>query len=122
MKHRFDLKPLSANAMWGHRGKTTFKSAAYKAYQEEIRDTIMDDEFHWPFEDKQVTFNVVAGLSNRGADLDNVIKPLLDTYQGMFDAFNDNKVYHLELHKTIVKKGEEFLEVEIAEFTDNKED
>ena len=69
----------------------------------------------WPFEKNLVNFTVTAGLSNRGADLDNVIKPLLDTYQGIFEEFNDNKVYHIELTKEITKKGEEFLHVIVEE-------
>lgn len=121
MKHKFMVKPLSANRMWNRRGTKTFKSADYKQFQEDIRDTILADDWTWPFEDKQVSFNIVAGLSNRGADIDNVLKPLLDTYQGMFDGFNDNKVYHIELLKTIVKKGDEFLEVEIEEFKPDEE-
>ena len=113
MKHRFEVKPLSANRMWNRRGTKTFKSADYKQFQEDLRTEIMMEDWTWPFADEQVTFRVEAGLSNRGADIDNVVKPLLDTYQGMFDGFNDNKVYHIELFKTIVKKGEEFLDVQI---------
>jgi len=102
--------------MWGKRGVKTFKSAEYKEFQEEIRDTIMADDWSWPFKDELVDFKVEAGLSNRGADIDNVIKPLLDTYQGMFHGFNDNKVYHIELTKCIVKKGDEYLDVEVTTF------
>lgn len=69
----------------------------------------------WPFSDNQVEFIVEAGLSNRGADLDNVLKPLLDTYQGIFEEFNDNKVYRIKVTKKIVKKGEEYISVHIKE-------
>ncbi len=100
--------------MFGARGKRTFKSADYVAYQNEIRDTLMGEV--WPFGDEQVAFRVEAGLSNRGADIDNVIKPILDTYQGIFEDFNDNKVYYVELHKTIVPKGDEYLSIRIRGF------
>jgi len=72
-----------------------------------------EDNWVWPFGDSQVFFEVEAGLSNRAADLDNVIKPLLDTYQSMYPEFNDKYVYHIKLDKVIVKKGEEYLSVKI---------
>lgn len=72
----------------------------------------------WPFGKDEVIFLVVAGLSNRGADLDNVIKPLLDTFQSLFEDFNDNKVYGVYLMKDIVPKGEEYLEVTIRKLQD----
>ena len=69
--------------MFGRRGKTTFKTPDYVAYQNEVRDDMMGTE--WIFEDSQVAFEITVGLSNRGADIDNIIKPLLDTYQGIFN-------------------------------------
>jgi Holliday junction resolvase RusA-like endonuclease len=101
--------------MFAKKGRITFKTADYNKFQEEIRDQLMGVE--WPFEDGPVSFEVTAGLSNRGADLDNIIKPLLDTYQTIYDGFNDNKVYHVELYKAIVPKGEEFLTVGISGYT-----
>lgn len=106
--------------MFGRRGKTTFKTPDYVAYQNEIRDSMMGTE--WIFEDSQVAFEITVGLSNRGADIDNIIKPLLDTYQGIFEEFNDNKVYHLDVTKTIVKKGEEFIEVTVKEYKEDAKD
>jgi len=95
------------------------KSKDYLEYQNEIRDTVQisdDGNFDWPFSDRLVSFTIRAGLSNRGADLDNVLKPLLDTYQQMYEQFNDNKVYEINASKEIVKKGEEFLTVHIEEY------
>ena len=112
LDNRFKTKPLSANKMFGARGKRTFKSPEYVAYQNEIRDDLMGTD--WPFKTDPVSFIVNAGLSNRGADIDNVIKPIFDTYQGIFEEFNDNKVYYVELHKEIVSKGEEFLRIRVA--------
>lgn len=116
------MKPLSANKMFGHRGKTTFKTKDYLDYQHEIRDEIRqeaeDDE--WPFASSYVKFTITAGLSNRGADLDNILKPLFDTYQSIYTNFNDNKVYLIKATKDIVKKGEEYLEVTVEEYTDGE--
>ena len=80
-------------------------------FQNEVRDEMMD--VNWPFGKQQVKFKVIAGLSNRGADLDNINKPLFDTFQNVFEDFNDNKVYEIHLVKDIVRKGEEYIDVEI---------
>ena len=108
--HRFQVKPLSANAMTGR--NKTYQTAAYTAYQNEIRDELMG--IAWPFEAEQVHFDIEAGLSNRGQDLDNIVKPVLDTYQIIYEEFNDNKVYEITLRKTIVPKGDEFLHVRVC--------
>jgi len=104
--------------MWNRRGKTTFKSADYLQYQNDIRDQLIGTD--WPFGSGQVSFNITAGVSNRGADLDNVIKPILDTYQGVYEEFNDNKVYNIELEKRIVKRGREYLDIRIREYEGDK--
>lgn len=106
--------------MFGKRGKTTFKTADYVKYQNEVRDDMMGTE--WIFGDSLVAFEITVGLSNRGADIDNIIKPLLDTYQGIFEDFNDNKVYHLDVTKTIVKKGEEFIDITVKEYKEDVKD
>ena len=96
----------------------SIKQRQYIEYQNELRDEVRG--VAWPFGDDQVYFYIVAGFSNRGADLDNVIKPLFDTYQGIFEEFNDNKVYYAELHKTIVAKGKEFLYVRVGRVDPDK--
>ena len=92
-KHTFHIKPVSANDMFASQGRRRFKSNKYRAYQHHIQNELRDVE--WPFESNQLIVSVDAGVSNRGADVDNVIKPILDTYQSVFDAFNDNKVYRI---------------------------
>lgn len=89
----------------------TYKSSDYLKFQNDIRDVLMGEP--WPFGKDEVVFLVAAGLSNRGADIDNVIKPLLDTFQSIYEDFNDNKVYGVYLIKDIVPKGEEYLDVTI---------
>lgn len=118
MNHYFSIKPLSANQMWNRRGKKTFKSANYLEYQNNIRDELIGTD--WPFGADQVAFDVVVGLSNRGSDLDNVIKPILDTYQGIYEEFNDNKVYDIKLEKRIVKRGREYLDIRIRKYEDGE--
>lgn len=113
MDHWIKTKPLSANKMYYNVGRHKKKRAEYLAYQNDIRDQLMGTE--WPFSTEEVSFFVHAGVSTRAADLDNLIKPLLDTYQNIFDDFNDNKVYHIELNKKIVPKGEEYIAVKVEQ-------
>ena len=89
------------------------KTAEYRSYQEEVRDEMMGVE--WPYADTPVTFKIKVGLSSKAADLDNVIKPLLDTFQSIYEDFNDNKVYRIEAEKEIVDKGKEYLNVEVLQ-------
>jgi len=69
----------------------------------------------WPYGSVPVTFIISVGLSSKAADLDNVIKPLLDTFQSIYEDFNDNKVYRIEAEKQIVEKGKEFLHVKVLQ-------
>lgn len=85
----------------------------YREYQNEIRDELLGTA--WPYASSMVAFTINAGLSNRAADLDNVVKPVLDTFQSIYDDFNDNKVYEIHMKKDIVSKGDEYLEVIVTE-------
>ena len=75
----------------------------------------------WPFGSDPVCFTITVAFSARQADLDNAFKPLFDTYQNIFDGFNDNKVYIIEAKKTIVPKGEEYINVKIERMKNENE-
>lgn len=68
----------------------------------------------WDFKDSPVHFIVYAGLSNKASDLDNIIKPLLDTYQNIFEEFNDKTVQGIILQRDRVKRGREYLWVRVT--------
>ena len=102
--------------MFWKRGKLTKKTSEYEAYQNEIRDELIGTT--WTFGKELVSVHVEVGLSSRAADLDNIIKPLLDTLQGIYEEFNDNKVNYIELHKEIVSKGDEYIWLRIREYTE----
>lgn len=110
---RFNIKPLSANLMT-YRNKA-IKQKCYIEYQNELRDCIGRDT-PWPFGQDPVRFKIIAAFSSRGADLDNILKPLFDTYQGIFPEFNDNKVYMITAEKKIVSKGNEYLDVDVERY------
>ena len=88
----------------------------YQDYQNEIRDELMGKDS--PFSTNQVQVIVHYGVSNRGKDLDNLNKPLLDTLQKVYEDFNDNKVYALTGFKYKVDKGEEYIDITIMELAD----
>lgn len=69
----------------------------------------------WQFEktaDIKITFK--ASFSNRASDLDNILKPTLDALQKVFD-WNDKFCYEIAAYKTLVKRGEERLEIHVEE-------
>jgi len=114
--HKFDFKPLSANKMF-YKGKQLTKE--YRDWRELIYEDIADRS-KWPFkEDDRLFFDVYIGLSSKLADVDNCIKPLLDTFQYMFE-FNDKYVFEVHIEKELIKKGEEYFDVTVKEYKENK--
>jgi len=111
MENLFQIKPLSANRMFVRKGRTTYKTADYKRFQEDMAVILMDQT--WDFKSNPVHFIVYAGLSNKASDLDNIIKPLLDTYQNIFEEFNDKTVQGIILQRDRVKRGGEYLWVRV---------
>ena len=103
------IKPLSVNEVW--QGKR-YKTKAYKAYEKELayrlpRIKIPDGNIH---------LRLSFGFSNRGADLDNCVKPFVDILQKKY-GFNDNRIYKLTLIKCIVDKGAEFISFQFEDIT-----
>ena len=113
MEQLFQIKPLSANKMFVRKGRTTYKTADYKRFQEGMATILMGEE--WPYGNSPVHFIVYAGLSNKASDLDNIIKPLLDTYQNIFEEFNDKTVQGIILQRDRVKRGREYLWVRVTQ-------
>ena len=58
--------------------------------------------------DGRLILTIEAGLSNRNADVDNVLKPFIDVLQKKYH-FNDRMIYEMRIKKTIVKRGQEYL-------------
>lgn len=110
---KFNVKPLSANKMF-YRAKQLTKE--YRQFREFMYEEIPNRSKAWPFkEDDHLDFTVMVGLSSKLADVDNVIKPLLDTFQLLFE-FNDKYVYKVTIEKEIVKKGSEYIDVKVKEY------
>ena len=98
------------------------KTSEYIAYQEEFNHCVIlesgTDKPVWPFGTEQVRFDIEAGLSSKLADLDNVLKPLFDTYQSIYEEFNDKTVYEIHATKVLVARGDEYVSVEVRQVTE----
>ena len=104
--NRVNLKPLSMNeAFMGRKRKT----AAYRNYEIKVPKELPDLDLP---ERGPLGLRLRAGLSNRAADLDNVVKPFLDILQANY-GFNDNRIYIIEMTKVKVQKGEEYIAFEL---------
>lgn len=104
MKQRLNMKPLSANAIW--QGKR-FKTPKYKAYEKEMLLKLK------PFKvDEFKELHLTFGFSSKLADIDNPVKAILDILQKKYNV-NDRYLEIIFVKKEIVKKGFEFIEIEI---------
>jgi len=101
------IKPLSINQAWKGR---RFRSDKYNKYKKELSLLLpnLDIEFKG---DLKACFTF--GFSSKGSDIDNPIKPLIDILQLKY-GFNDNQIKRLEVDKEIVKKGNEFINIQIT--------
>jgi len=99
-------RPLSANQMHGRR--KTYETKNYLAYRTLVAQKA--GGIYGISKENKFRVYVEAGFSNKRADADNVLKPLLDALTACIDDdFDDSQVYVIEVKKTIVKKGYEFL-------------
>lgn len=99
-------KALSVNKAW--QGKR-FKTKEYKAYEKEMLLILPDIDFK---PNDKMKVKITFGYSNVLNDIDNGLKPLIDILQKKYN-FNDRYIYDLRVKKEIVKKGEEFIQIQI---------
>ena len=66
--------------------------------------------------DGKLSIFITWGFSSAGSDIDNPCKPFLDVLQKKYN-FNDSRIYHLELNREQVKKGEEYINFNVKKFT-----
>ena len=104
-----NIKPLSVNEVWKGR---RFKTAKYESYEKEV--LLMLKPQRVP--DGKLSLSIVAGLSSKNADVDNILKPLIDILQRKY-SFNDRQIYRLTVEKEDVPKGSEYIEFTISELS-----
>jgi Holliday junction resolvase RusA-like endonuclease len=106
MKINLQIKPLSVNEAW--QGKR-FKTQKYKSYEHDMLLMLPNIQIT-DFRKLKITY----GFSNKASDIDNPTKMVLDILQKKY-GINDRDIEYLVLHKTIVKKGKEFIEIWLYE-------
>lgn len=101
-----NIKPLSVNRVW--QGKR-FKTPEYKKYETDVL-LMLPNKIELP--KSPLSLKLEFGVSSKLADIDNGVKPFLDILQKKY-GINDRDIYHLQVLKTIVKKGQEFIKFKI---------
>jgi Holliday junction resolvase RusA-like endonuclease len=108
---KIKIKPLSVNLVWkGQR----FKTKEYKKYEMEMFYLLPKLEVP----NGRLELNIIFGFSSKGSDIDNCCKPLMDILSKKYE-FNDNLIYKLKVEKVDVAKGEEYIDINIAEYVLN---
>jgi Holliday junction resolvase RusA-like endonuclease len=102
MDFKLSIKPLSINECW--QGKR-FKTPVYKAFEKEMLLSIPNTKEKFS---NLLKVSFFFGFSSPLADLDNPVKPTMDILQKKF-GFNDRHVFEINLRKSIVPKGKEFI-------------
>lgn len=92
-------KPFSANKM--HYGQKV-DTADYRKFRDSLLGVLPDIAIP----EGKIRIKLMAFFSTKNADLDNVLKPLLDVLQKRY-SFNDSKVYRIVAQKETVPKGQE---------------
>lgn len=104
-------RALSTNKMSGRR--KTYETKEYLSYRDLIARKFGG---HYGIQPNQkFRLRIEVGFSNRASDLDNVMKPLLDSMTAsMDDDFDDKQIYEIVAHKRLVKKGQEYIRVKMS--------
>ena len=105
-----DNPPPSANSCWRHAGKRTYRTKNYETWKNHVRKHLM---YSYKVAggttivgDKPFTMDVALHFkSKRKRDLDNYLKPLLDTLEGfLFD--DDSQLTDLTVSKRIKQEAD----------------
>lgn len=88
-----------------------FKTKTYKDYEETML-YLLPKRLEIP--EGKMTVKYLFGLSSKGADVDNLVKPFTDILQKKY-GFDDRRIYRMEIEKVDVKKGAEFIDFELYE-------
>ena len=107
---RINLKPLSVNQAWQGR---KFKTPSYKKYEADMLILLPNKAFSFTGKAK-LSVRYTFGLSNSSSDLANPEKLVTDILVKKY-GFDDRQIYEMHLSKVIVKKGFEFIDIQIEE-------
>lgn len=105
MNFKLDIKPLTVNQAWKGR---RYKTEMYERYETDLLNIL--PKFN--IEDKRdIRIDIEFGISKL-MDIDNGLKPLIDILQKKY-KFNDRYIMELNIKKTVVKKKEHFIKINI---------
>ena len=105
---RINIKPLSVNeAFKGRR----FKTAKYEKYTKDVM--LLLPVMNIPSGNLSITFEF--GFATSASDIDNGIKQIQDILSLKY-GFNDNRIYHLDVTKKVVGKGNEYIDFYIEKY------
>ena len=105
---KIQIKPLSVNQVW--QGKR-FKTKKYKSYEKEL--LLLLPKIKIDFK-RDLSVHLTFGFSSPLSDIDNPLKPILDVLQKRY-GFDDKQIFELSVKKELVKKGSEFIKLNIKE-------
>jgi Holliday junction resolvase RusA-like endonuclease len=105
---KIEIKPLSVNQCFQGR---RFKNKKYKSYEKELLLLLPKVKIDFK---RDLRVDLTFGFSSTLSDIDNPLKPLLDVLQKKY-GFDDKQIQELNVKKEIVKKGEEFIKLNINE-------
>jgi Holliday junction resolvase RusA-like endonuclease len=100
------VKPLSLNH--AYRGRR-FETPELKAFKTEVMANLPNVVIP----KGKLAVKYIFGVSSKNADGDNLIKCLQDALAVKYN-FNDRQIYFWEVAKVDVKKGEEFIGIEMT--------
>lgn len=103
--YTIQIKPLSVNEAWKGR---RYKTPKYNKYQADVMFLL--PRIKIPEGKLKVCFEF--GFSNPASDLDNPCKMIMDIMQKKY-GFNDSHVYEINLKKTVVTKGNEYVKFNV---------
>lgn len=103
---KVNIKPMTVNQAWQGR---RYKTPKYKKWGEQIKWLL-------PYQKEvprgRLILSVRFGVSSKLSDLDNLLKPFIDSLQDNY-GFNDRQIYATASIKVDVPKGEEFIEFKL---------
>ncbi len=108
---KIKIKPLSINECFKGR---RFKTDSYKIYEKTL--LLLLPKLNIP-KGIKLHLTIIVGYSSSGSDLDNCCKPFQDILSKNY-SFNDNQIYKLSMIKEIVKKGNEYIDFDIQEYSE----
>ena len=104
--HHIPIKPLTVNRSYQGR---RFATPELKAFKQAL--IYLLPPLSIPKGPLRVTY--VFGVSSKAADGDNLIKSFQDALCEKY-GFNDRDIYHWDVEKVIVPKGQEYAGFEIS--------